>query len=147
MIGSERTSLASRGPVRGSRRRGEGRSRPGAGPSWRDEVKGASGVNLMAGIWLVLSPWALDLGSTAAVWNAVITGSFVATVSLLRLASVQRASWLSRLNVLAGTWLMVSAFVLPDTVSGFWGALLLGFMVALLGAWSAAASDQRRTRR
>jgi hypothetical protein len=42
-----------------------------------------SWINVLAGIWLIISPWVLGFRSiTAATWSAVITGIIVGLVAL-----------------------------------------------------------------
>lgn len=45
-------------------------------------------VNLVFGVWLLLSPWVLAFGGlAAAMWNAVIVGAAVAVLALWALAT------------------------------------------------------------
>lgn len=80
----------------------EGRSAIGVGkrshhpmmppePSPIAQVKGASGLNDLLGLWMVLSPWALDF-STAddAVWNATVVGGSIALLAVIRMLSPLR---------------------------------------------------------
>jgi SPW repeat len=39
-------------------------------------------INIILGIWLVTSPWALGIASTAARWNFIIVGALVLVLAL-----------------------------------------------------------------
>lgn len=108
---------------------------------WRAEVAGASGLNLLAGVWLIVSPWVLDYDAGAAFWNTVVSGALVAGFAFLRVSGAHRQSWMSWINAAIGVWLFVSAFLLPDSGAGVWNGLVLGGIVFILGAWSAFASE------
>jgi hypothetical protein len=44
-----------------------------------------SGVNLLVGIWLIISPWVLGFSSTTqATWSTVIAGIIVAVLGAIR---------------------------------------------------------------
>jgi hypothetical protein len=104
-------------------------------------MRGASGSNLLAGIWIAASPWALEYPDGAVVANSVATGSLIALLALLRVAGAYRASWLSWINTLAGTWLALSAFLVAGSGIALWNSLVFGITVAGLACWSARLSD------
>ena len=109
---------------------------------WRAEVAGASGLNLLAGIWLIISPWVLNYRSGDASWNPIVFGAIVALFALVRVAGAYRESWLSYLNSLIGIWLFISAWWLADSAQAFWNVLIAGVVVFVLGVLSASASDE-----
>jgi hypothetical protein len=47
-------------------------------------------INVVLGAWLVISPWALHIGSTAATANFVIVGVLVAAFALYEIWDVSR---------------------------------------------------------
>lgn len=49
-----------------------------------DQITLASGVNFLAGIWLLLSPWVFG-AAEGALWNAVIVGIVIAGLAATRL--------------------------------------------------------------
>jgi hypothetical protein len=66
----ERTeSPASVEPTRGRRPANE----PGSSRlrGWRGDVAAASGLNVLAGIWLIIAPFALGYGSGDPYWNDI----------------------------------------------------------------------------
>jgi hypothetical protein len=97
--------------------------------SARDEAMSASGLNVIAGIWLIISPFVLGYGGGDAYWNPIVFGAIVAVVALARLGGAYRATWLA------------------STARASWNEWILGVVVFVLGAWSAAASEDARTAR
>jgi hypothetical protein len=116
--------------------------------SARDEAMSASGLNVIAGIWLIISPFVLAYGSGDAYWNPIVFGAIVAlvaVVALARLGGAYRATWLAWLNMAIGAWLFISGFWLASTARASWNEWILGVIVFVLGAWSAAAGEDART--
>jgi hypothetical protein len=125
---------------------------PAAGPArydWRDDVIGASGLNVLAGIWLIISPFVLGYSGADATWNPIVFGAIVAVFAAARAAGAYRAAWLSWLNMAIGVWLFISAFWLAQTARASWNVGIMGIVVFILGALSAGATPYAaaRTRR
>jgi SPW repeat len=108
-------------------------------------MRGASGSNLLAGVWGAASPWALEYPAGAVLNNSVARGSLIAALALVRVADAHRASWLSWLNVLAGAWLTLSAFLVAGSGIALWNSFVLGITVTGLVCWSAQLSDRHRS--
>jgi hypothetical protein len=113
--------------------------------SARDEAMSASGLNVIAGIWLIISPFVLGYGSGDAYWNPIVFGAIVGVAALARLGGAYRATWLAWLNMAVGVWLFISGFWLASTARASWNEWILGVVVFVLGAWSAAAGEDART--
>lgn len=98
------------------------------------------GLNFLAGLWLVLSPWALNYShADDAVGNAVIVGAAVAVLALARAISPLQLKALGWVNLVLGIWLIVSPWVirpeeLGDTTPLIWNNVAVGIIVAALGA-------------
>jgi hypothetical protein len=107
------------------------------------QVKWASGLNILAGLWLMASPWVLayvDISEPAR-WNSLLVGMAVVVIAGIRFFLGYQAGWLSWANVVLGFWLTMAPFILQyETVTGFWNSVLVGLLIAFLGAWSALAS-------
>jgi SPW repeat-containing protein len=118
--------------------------------SWRNEVASASGLNVVAGIWLIISPFVLDYGPRDSTWNPIVFGAVVGVFALARAGGAYRASILSWANMAIGIWLFISAFWLANSARASWNVGILGIVVFILGAWSATATEaglaQRRAR-
>lgn len=116
---------------------------PAAAGDWRAAVATASGLNLLAGIWLIIAPFVLGYAGADPYWNDIVFGAIVAALALARIVGAYRASWLSYVNALIGVWLFVSAFWLDSSGRAIWNDIILGIVVFFLGLTSATASDER----
>jgi hypothetical protein len=108
---------------------------------WRGDVFAASGLNVLAGIWLIIAPFVLGYGSGDPYWNDIVFGAIVAVLALVRISGAYRASELSWINALIGVWLFVSAFWLDSTGRAGGNDIILGIIVFLLGIASASATE------
>jgi len=108
----------------------------------------ASGINVLAGIWLIISPWVLSFGGhPTAVWNSVILGILVLLFALGAMSSLfSGPSWW---NVLFGIWLIISPWVLgfAELSAATTNAVVLGIIVLILGLVAATmkSAPGRRT--
>ena len=116
----------------------------GPGALAREEIAGASGLNVLAGIWLIISPFVLGYAGADATWNPIVFGAIVGVLALARAAGAYRAEWLSWINMAIGVWLFISAFWLAHSAQASWNVGIMGIVVFILGAWSAAATDAGR---
>lgn len=117
------------------------------GGGWREEVMSASGLNVLAGVWLIISPWIVGYEDADALWNPIAFGAIVTTLGLARAAGAFRQTWLSWVNAAIGIWLFASAFWLADSAEASWNVGIVGTIVFLLAVWSAAASGGAAVRR
>jgi hypothetical protein len=95
--------------------------RRGTGNSW---------VNILLGIWVIVSPFVLAIHSSRAVWNNVVTGVLVGILALIRWSV--RQPGLSWLNLLLGIWLVISPFVLFLSGAAMWNNVILGIIICAL---------------
>lgn len=108
------------------------------------QVKKASGLNLLLGLWLVIAPFLLSYATSASRGNDITIGVIIALLAAFRLLGAYRAAWLSWLNALLGIWLIVAPFILGyDSSSALWNDVIVGLFIAFLGLWSATASRSR----
>lgn len=128
----------------------------------RETVQWTSGINIVAGLWLIIAPFVLGYeGIQAALWNDVLVGIIVAAFAVARVARPLMNPSLSWLNALLGLWLIVAPFVLgyggaiegealaaEGAVGGaqtaLWNDIIVGVIVLVLGAWSALSARGRR---
>ena len=91
-------------------------------------------VNLLAGLVLAISPWALGFSALGFAWNAWIVGVVVVLVALGALVAFQQ--WEEWVNLLLGIWAIVSPWVLGFAGnSGAMGVhVVVGLVVAILAA-------------
>ena len=114
---------------------------------WRDEVASASGLNVIAGIWLVVSPSVLGYGPDDPVWNPVLFGMLLLFFALIRAVGAYGQTWMSGVNVVIGGWIFASAFWLAHTTTAAWNDLITGAVVMALGLWSMGASSEAQASR
>jgi SPW repeat len=120
---------------------------PAAAPppvtGWREQVAGAAGLNVIAGIWLIIAPFVLGYGNGDPYWNDIVFGAIVAVHGLIRMLGAYRHAWLSWVNAAIGVWVFVSAFWLDNTATAGWNDVILGAIVFLLGVAAASAGSER----
>ncbi|HEX8010396.1 MAG TPA: SPW repeat protein [Casimicrobiaceae bacterium] len=98
---------------------------------WQDPV------NLILGIWMIVSPWALQhQGEMPPTWNAVVLGILIAAAALIALFKVM--AWEEWINVAFGVWLLISPWVLgfSGLAIAMWNAVIVGIVVAVLALWT-----------
>ncbi len=113
----------------------------------RDNVRLASGANILVAIWLFASPWVLIYDGNAG-WNSTIVAVAIAALAAMRGFGAYRASWLSWLNLLLGLWLVAAPWALnyvSDEARA--NSVIVGIIVAALALWSALTSEALRSTR
>ena len=116
------------------------------GPTWRDDVTSASGLNVLVAVWLIGSPFALDYGEGDSIWNPLVAGAVVAIIAWVRFSGAHRQSWLSGVNVLVGGWLFVAGPWFAESTAATWNSVISGLVVAVLAMWSMLASAEGEAR-
>ena len=89
-------------------------------------------INLLLGIWLFISPWAVGFEGTqrAASWNAWILGVAVVVFSAIAVSMPQ--VWEEIINLLLGVWLVISSWVIGVTSrAAETDAVIVGLLVIL----------------
>jgi hypothetical protein len=115
--------------------------RPPGGDDWRSVLTVASGLNILAGIWLIIAPFVLSYDNGDPYWNDIVFGAIVGVLALARTLGAYGAAWMSRLNALIGAWIVASAFWLDATSTARINNVIVGAFIFALGAVSATASD------
>ena len=105
----------------------------------------ASVLNVIAGIWLIISPFALGYanpGLRGAEWDTVVIGIVVAVLAWIRAANPLHFVGLSWINFVLGIWLLISPFVLRYSAqpTAMWNDVIMGIIVIVLSICSAAAT-------
>lgn len=104
------------------------------------QVKVASGLNFIAGLYLLISAWANGAtpGSTA---NGIIFGIIVAILAATRFSGAT-GPWASWLDALIGVWMIISPWVYGYAGQAWmWNSIVVGIIMIVLGVWSALASN------
>lgn len=97
---------------------------------WQDQVI------LLLGLWLFISPWALDyVPGSAIALNANIAGALIALLAAFDLYKTY--AWAVMLNLAIGVWVAVSPWVdaLADRSAMMSNNIVVGVAVALLALW------------
>jgi hypothetical protein len=109
------------------------------------QVKIASGLNVLLGIWLFIAPFLLGYSDVAAaLWNDIIVGAIVLILAGIRVWKPMHNRWLSWTNVLLGIWLAIAPFILGYTeiTAALWNDIIVGVAIIILGAWSAIVTPE-----
>jgi hypothetical protein len=100
----------------------------------------ASAINVVIGLWLIISPWALGYSQTTAMWNDVIVGIALIVLAGIRAAAPDRRAGLSWVNVVIGLWLFLAPFILQysswavvGAEAAIWNDMVMGIAVIVLG--------------
>jgi len=104
------------------------------------QVKVASGLNFLTGVYLLISAWAAGATSGATA-NGIIFGIIVAILAATRFTGAT-GPWASWLDALIGVWMIVSTWVFGYTEYGWkWNSIIVGIIMIVLGVWSALATQ------
>lgn len=115
----------------------------------RSQVQVAGGLSVVAGLWLIVSPWVLGFSNARTpTVDVVVVGAVVGALALMRARGAPDAEWLSWLNALVALWLVVSPWALKFAAdrTPFWNALALGVIVFVLNVYAAAAGPRTSVR-
>lgn len=109
-----------------------------------NQVRTASGLNILAGLWLVIAPFVLVYATTAGVWNSVIVGLLVAILAGIRAFRPGSPAWMSWANVVLGFWVIIAPFIFAYATfdARLWNNIIVGIIIAALGAWSAMSTSR-----
>jgi hypothetical protein len=116
----------------------------------RRQITTAGILNIIAGIWILISPWVYGYAvDTGGMWNSVIVGIVIAVLALIRASGAYTQAWLSWINAILGLWLIISPWVYgyDNNTGGSWNSIILGIIVCILAVWSAQASRSSRQER
>ncbi len=103
-------------------------------------VRTTSGINILAGIWLILTPFLLGF-SGALRTSDIVFGVIIAVLALIRVSSPEDMPSLSWANMIFGLWILISPFFLGSLGVGIlWNNIIVGIIVAALAAWSASST-------
>lgn len=111
-----------------------------------DQLRWATGLSIIAGLWLLISPFILGYSDrTNAVWDDVILGIAIAIIAALRLWWFSDMAWLSWLNLILGAWVVISPWVLgfSDQSTAMADNVIVGVIVFILSGWAAMTAPGR----
>jgi hypothetical protein len=91
-------------------------------------------VGTALGLWLVVSPWLLDYGTTTVSQNAVLVGFLLIAIEFVAL-SVAFRTWEEWISVVLGAWLVVSPWVLGAALVPTVNFVVVGSLVLALALY------------
>jgi hypothetical protein len=103
---------------------------------WKDAA------NLLLGLWLIASPWALGFASQQTqAWNAWGVGAVVAVAAFAALIAFH--AWEEWVNAALAAWLIVSPWVLgfATQTAATWNQVVVGLVVGCLAVWAALTAE------
>ena len=112
------------------------------------QARTASGVNILLGVWLSVSPWLFDYGGRSAAVSSIAVGALIALLAAIRLASLHHSAGVSGINLLLAFWTAAAPWIYEYSVNtgALWNDISVGTLVAVLAVWSAIATDADRRR-
>lgn len=108
------------------------------------QVRTASGICFLAGIWLIISASVYTgLHASAAGWNSIIVGIIVAIFAAVHFYTPRSTVGLSWLNLLLGIWMIISPWIYGYTAEhgAFWNSIILGIIIVIFAFWSAVTTQ------
>jgi SPW repeat-containing protein len=91
---------------------------------------GSSWVNILLGIWVIISPFVLGIHSPRGMWSNIVTGVLVVILAVIRWA-MHQPGW-SWLNLILAIWLVISPFVLFLSGAAMWNNVIMGILICAL---------------
>jgi len=104
-------------------------------------VKGASGINLLAGIWLFVSAWVYGAYALQNAWNSWIVGALIVILAAIRLSQPMKTVWASWINCALGIWTFASPWIYDyhTNTDRAINSMAVGIVVFVLAIVSATA--------
>lgn len=110
----------------------------------RTNVRWASGLDMLAGLWMIAAPFLLGYAGVAtAMWNSVLIGAAIALLAGSReVGEGYRYAMPSWINLLLGAWLVISPFALGfgAVPVAFWNHVIVGLAVVAFAMWGALST-------
>lgn len=99
-------------------------------------IKTVAVINLLAGIWLFISPWVYQAYSENNAWNSWIVGALIVILAAIRVNNPMTTRAVSVINLLLGAWTFASPWIYRYTGERgrFINSLCVGVIVLVVGA-------------
>ena len=108
------------------------------------QARTASGINVLLGIWLLVSPWLFGYSEVGlpAILNSVIVGTLVALLAASRQVSPSTSTDRSWVILVLALWTIASPWMYgyAANLEGLRDNIVLGIVMAALAIWSWGAS-------
>jgi hypothetical protein len=110
------------------------------------EVRFASGMIVVLGVWEILAPFVLGYsGSTVPTINAIVVGVLAVILGLARYRGAYTEAWMSRVQCVLGFWLIIAPFILSYGNPARINDIIVGVVITFFGALGTVASSQAET--
>jgi hypothetical protein len=104
------------------------------------QAKLASGLNVLAGLYLMLSS-AINGVSSGNKANGVVCGAIVVVLAAQRLVGKARA-WAGWIDAVIGVWIIFAPWVYSYAGEAWmWNDIVSGVIIVAFGIWSATAGE------
>jgi hypothetical protein len=119
-------------------------------PTWQRNSRAQDWAILILGIWLFISPWALEFAAantqdaangplaevTRAAWNAWILGAIVFLVGASAIGRME--AWQEYISMVLGAWIFIAPWVLgfSPLERASWDHWIVGALIFLIALWS-----------
>lgn len=113
------------------------------------EHQGIAGnwINVLAGIWLIIAPFALGYGNSDGATNDIWLGIIVGVIGFIRLFTTVRGMWLNWVNLIAGLWLIIAPFTMTYAATAtVWNDIILGLVVLGCSIWAFGQTPSHSSR-
>lgn len=97
-------------------------------------------ANLVLGAWVFVTPWLLTNFAYRSSIDAWVIGAIVFLASVWALVA-RRGRALEAIAALAGLWLLITPFWLPETGADRINNWICGALIVAFGAWSLATRE------
>jgi SPW repeat-containing protein len=103
-------------------------------------VKTTSTLNLLAGLWLFVSPWVYVVYMAPNAWNNWIVGALIVIFGAIRFSNPMTARGASIVNLILGAWTFASPWIYGYTTyqGRLINSLCVGFIVFVLGVYGSS---------
>ena len=110
---------------------------------WNRQVRIASGLVVLAGLWLIISPWVLGIGfRRGALVNDPIIGVIVALLAVTRFLGPTTTEWPSWATIPFGIWTLISPWVYGfagESHALEYSSVATALAIMILSFWAAVA--------
>lgn len=109
---------------------------------YQAQVATTSGFDALLAAWLIVSPFLVGFGySAAAVTNNIVCGGVALILAIPRFMGSYREAWMSWIDCVIGVWVLISPWALgfAHNRGAMMNNLLTGIAMAALACWSALA--------
>lgn len=115
------------------------------------QVRAASSINAILGIWLIFTPWIYGYAATArgTAWNSIFVGIAILILGTLRYRSPHDHVGLSWVNIVLGAWTLASPWIYAyaQNQEMLRNSVTAGIAVTTLALWSGSATLTEHHRR